>query len=313
MKKEDKKMNLKRRYLLVIPLFLFIIVIFAKIPMYSEIYSTVYGKVLDDKTEKGIKGVEVKIFSGITSKSTITDEKGEFNFYEVKPGELRFAFFPPPPYAMPLLNDLYDVSKVERGKNLHIIKRLKCGGSLKGRIYDKNSNDIIRISHIGLLFHYPFWTEVNNNGEYCIEQIKPGIHTLIINPYGYGPREIENFEIKECEVTEFNFAFDYNSPTKIIGNISCEDSGIPITNFKVFLEYKEMELTSLTYSNENGNFIFRDVIPGNYEISMSGYIKNDPTATAQKELKRFKKNFEVFNGKTSIVNLDVKCPLEKYD
>jgi hypothetical protein len=308
-KKEDKKMSLKPSYLSLILLFVFMIANMSKIPLYSEIYSTVYGKVLDEKTGKGVKGVEVKIFTEFTSKGTITDEKGEFTFYEVEPGGISIMFLPPAPYARPYFSNRYKKCILERGKNLYIVKKLKYGGTIEGRIYEVRTGLPIQeddIYHLEVDQQLPPFCEIDINGNFRIDQLATGKCTLIVMIKGFGMREIKDIEINKMESTRIDIAFDLSSTNKITGKITCNKSGNSVTNLLVNL--RNENLNTATYTNNEGTYVFYDVLPGEYEIFITG-VNMDEIETEKKYI-NFKKKVTVLEEKTSNANLTVDCSLD---
>jgi len=306
-------MDLKHRYLPVISLVVFLVfIMIMKIPLYSEVYSTITGKVIDEKTGKGVEGVEVTVFSEFSTRSIITNERGEFALYKVEHGELSIIFLPPPPYAKPLMSNIYEKCFLERGKNLFLEKKLKYGGCIEGRIYEVQWGFPIKaddVYHLEVERQVPPFCEIDKNGNFRIDQLPTGVCTMIVMVKGFGMREIKNVEIKENESTEVDIAFDLNSPTKITGKITCTDPGITFDNLMVNL--RNEKLYTATYTDGDGNYIFNDILPGDYKVFITGINENE--IEIEKQLNVFAKMITVFHEKPVIVNLTVDCGLDFTD
>jgi hypothetical protein len=122
--------------------------------MYSEVTSTVTGKVVDEETEKGIKDVKVVLYKYTGSiyvprddiYRTVTNSERKFTVFEIPPAIYKISFFPPSPYAWKKETkdpSAYDEIVVEGGKNISIFKKLKIGGVLKIRTFDLHNNEPI--------------------------------------------------------------------------------------------------------------------------------------------------------------------------
>lgn len=296
---------IKKNWFLTIFLCLFFFTGIFGIPLFT-IKSTVSGKVIEEETGNGIPGVTINIFYGESRDICVTDKKGEFIIFEVETGELSIAFVPPPPYAMPLMSERFDYFTLKTGKNLHIIKKIEYGGIIRGKVYDKNSIVPLIIENLWIFNHIPETVKINDNGEYKIEQIKPGNHTLKLCVIGYGPREVKNIEINKRETITIDFPYDSQSSTKIIGKIDCEQLNNSYGNLRVNLYSEINNLYSKTYTNNNGDFNFKDLIPGEYLILVAGVNKIDSSPN----LIQFKKLLKLIKGKTSFVKLKVDCSLD---
>ena len=299
-------MNLNHKYLSVIPLIVFLIFILMKIPLYSEMYSTVTGEVIDEVTGKGIAGVTVIIDFRDGSRTLGTDSNGEFISTEIEPGKLKIVYLPPPPYALPPVNKKYDIVMLERGKNLHIVKKLEYGGTIEGRVYEKNSNEPLKIDMIWLQRQFAFALKKKSNGEYRIDQIKPGKHTIYVNVVGVGVREINELEIHPNETIRLDFPFDSNALTKVVGKVTCKETGVPFINMEIVLFSNSNQLFSYSYTNENGEYSFIDVLPGEYRIVVRGVNREkDPN-----NLIIYEKKIIVMKDKKAVGNFIVDCSLE---
>lgn len=207
------------------------------------------------------------------------------------------------------MSNIYEKCFLERGKNLFLEKKLKYGGSIEGRIYEVQSGFPIKaddVYHLEVERQVPPFCEIDKNGNFRIDQLPTGVCTMIVMVKGFGMREIKNIEIKENESTEVDIAFDLSSPTKITGKITCTDSGITFDNLPVYL--RDEKLNTATYTDEEGNYVFYDVLPGDYEVFITGVNENE--IEIEKKYIDFEKKTTVFDGKPVIVNLTVDCALD---
>jgi len=266
---------------------------------------TVSGKVIDKETKKGIPNVSVNIFHDQYGNSCETDKDGKFVFFDITPGEITLSFLPPPPYAMPFINEMKEYFKLENGKNLCILKKLEYGGTLIGKVYDKNTNTPLNILDVWIYQHPPTTLKIKDNGEFQIDQIKPGNHILKLCVQGFGPKEKNDIEIQSKEVKRIEFTFDSTASTKISGNISCINDSFLFSNKKVNLFLKMNDIYSYCYTNSNGYYTFNDVKPGEYDLIVTGVkeINNKP------EQIKYIKSIRIFNTNMAIVNLEVDCSL----
>jgi len=103
----------------------------------GKIWGNIVGKVVDEETGKGIEGVTVYLGSETW---TETDKNGKFYFKSVYPADYWLAYEPPFPYVAQLTyRDKQepageDYITLAEGENKYIVKRLKKGGGVKGRI-----------------------------------------------------------------------------------------------------------------------------------------------------------------------------------
>jgi hypothetical protein len=94
-------MNTKHRHCMFVIFIVFSIFLWLKIPVYSELTGTVTGKVMDEETGKGIKGVlvvlqRIRRYPGYWIN---TDNDGSFTIFDVEEGIYKISFCPPSPYA----------------------------------------------------------------------------------------------------------------------------------------------------------------------------------------------------------------------
>lgn len=274
--------------------------------------STIRGKVIDEDTGEGIEGVEVTVFKGITSmKQTYTDKNGEFFIYGVDPGQIDLMFLPLPPYAMPSYHKSRERYNLARGKNLYVLKKLAIGGVIEGRIYEASTGLPIKDSEIRGIWaqnQLPPDYSIDEDGNYIIEQLEPGIYKLYVRVNGYGARMIKDIEVNKNKSTKIDLPFDKSSPTRITGKVTCISSGRPVANLRVHLN--SVNLSTLAYTDANGEYVFCDILPGECEVYVIGEDENEPDIS--KASKTFLKKRNLTKGRGVTVNIEINCNLLYY-
>ncbi len=240
----------------------------------EEICGVVSGQVVDKVTGNGVSGVVISVNSGAGRHEAISDENGEFIINEVTRGRLSVSFLPPEPYAIGALHELSEKFKFEKGQNLHIIKRLSCGGTIAGRIFNVRSGQGIReedIYHLRVMDQLVHTFELDADGNYKLSQLKPGVHDkVIVSVKGFGIREFKNVEVRPNETTTVDIPFDPLAPAKVVGTVICKESGKALEAVFVDLYGLGYGFASHAYTNTQGVFEFHDVKQGDYEIMING-------------------------------------------
>ncbi len=291
--------------LLVLLLVLFVLPVTAQQP---DISSFITGKVVDKTTGDGIEKVFVRFRHGGGTVYTETDKDGKFKFSKVHPGEVEIQYAPRPPYPIPLTNKPWDKFSVKKGKNLYIHKELECGAILYGKVLKKNTGELLELEALAIEYHIPFAVEVYNEGEFQVTQLEPGLHTLFFFVSGYGFREIHDVEIKAGENKEMNFYLDPDAATKVMGRISCLETGEPLKNARFFLTGIEKNgFQTFSYTNERGEFVINDVEEGDYLLFISG-ISPDLPQTGESVFS-VEERIIVRNGESVRKDLKVDCNL----
>ncbi len=289
-----------------------LLLVLLALPVFSlqkEDRCIVTGKVEDPSTGKGIEKVFVRFRHGGGRVYTETDKNGNFKFSKVHPGEVEIQYAPRPPYPIPLTNKPWDKFYVQEGKNLYIHKELECGAILYGKVLEKNTGELLKIETLAVDYHIPFAIELHNKGEFKVTQLEPGQHTLFFFVTGYGPREIYNIELKSGEKKEMLIYLDSSSPTKVVGKILCLSTNKPLSNAEFSLCSSDAEdLYSNAFTDSEGNFIIRDVVPGEYFLGLSGTIPNLPKTG--ENIIGFSDKVLVIKGAASTVRLSVDCNLD---
>lgn len=296
---------MRRRILLLAIVFVFLLFSFHN-SLFSTVYGSIYGKVIDEETGKGVKGVKISLFQpGFDFTITAeTNENGEFIFPEVIPGRCRIGFWPPSPYAWPLFKDRYQTIYLERGKNLYIVKKLKHGGVIEGRVYDISTGAPIEEVEIQIVGGGPNEYPVTDaSGKFRMDRLYPGKYEVIAWRIGYGMKTKKDVEVKTKEITTVEIPFDSNDPTRVSGEVRCIDSGEIVKEVLVYVERKDEYGWSNTYTDKNGRYLIIGLEPGIYEIGISA----DKKINGKVEEVCFSKTVNIHKGKTTIVNLEVDC------
>ncbi len=269
----------------------------------EEFRGIVTGQFIDKGNGEGIPGVIVKIYSqGQVQAREKTDKNGEFTAKRVRPGKIVMKFDAPEPYPMRLLNQVWDEFLLEKEKNLHIIKKLPKCATIQGRVLEKNTNEMLKVERALVLYLYARLTVSKDVvGEYRINRIPPGKHTLCLAPHGFGPRKIQNFEIFTGEHKQMDFFFDKNAPNRVKGYVKCDKTGTPYDGLKVMLYSRELDMRVSSITGSSGEYSFYDLLPGEYEVFFSAL-------DTKKKIKVFKKEVNV-RGNPVIVDFSITCDL----
>lgn len=299
---------MRRKILLLAIGFLFLLFSFQK-SVWSTVYGSISGKVIDEQTGKGVKGVKISLFQP-GSDFTITaetNENGEFVFSEVIPGRCRIRFFPPYPYAWAPRDREYEPVFLEKGKNLYIIKKLKHEGIIEGKVYDVSTGIPLEGVEINVVgggaLEMP---KTDNQGRFRKDRLYPGKYEVIAKMIGYGMKIIKNVEVKSKETTFVEIPFDSKDPTRVVGTVRCIQSGDPLRNALVDTERKDEYGWTHTYTDEEGKYMVVGLEPGIYEICVIGVKKTE----SKEEDVYFCKTVAVNKKSVTVVDLYVDCSLE---
>ncbi len=141
----------------------------------ATIYGSISGKVIDEVTNQGIKGVKIGLWCPNRRHmcaETITDKNGNFRFDMLKPGNYKLKIYPEPPYAY---KDKFDEINLEKGEIIvNFIKVLNYGGAIAGTVYDGDGItplEGMRVSAYSGISWATSWTD--NQGHYRIEKLLP--------------------------------------------------------------------------------------------------------------------------------------------
>jgi len=290
--------------------FVFLLFVF-KSSLFSTVYGSISGKVIDEETGKGIKGVAVSLFTPGADASTVTytNENGEFVFPEVIPGKCKIGFYPPSPYACaPLPND-HEPIYLERGKNLYIVKKLKYGGIIEGKVYDVSTGSPLEGVEVNIV-PSPFRrVETDSQGKFKQDRLYPGKYEIDASLSGFGMKILKGVEVKSKETIFVEIQYDSKDPTRVRGSVKCIGTGEPLRNILVGVGRKDDYGWTDTYTDEKGEYLVVGLEPGIYEICVIGTKKTDKEY-GEEDYIEFCKTLTVNKNCSSVVDLYVDCSLE---
>jgi len=291
-------------------------------PLSATIYSKVSGKVVDEKTGKGIEGVSVKIFKSITNSfaETYSDKKGEFSIPDVPSGIYGILFEPPEPYAWdnldyrrmaynkPMFPTGMKVFTVPKGENVYILRKCKIGGVLEIKVFEKDTD--LPIKDIDIHIEGANWGLItdhhntNSQGIYRLSRLSAGKIDISMKIDGIWIKKLKNVEIKFNKTTRIDVPYDLKSRTKITGSLKCEGAREPLNDVMVFIDGEKEE--SQCRSDKNGLFSMLDMKPGRYEVGVVGYLKID----GKEKRIDFTKNVLLTKGNPVNVNFILDCSIK---
>ncbi len=312
------KMSIVKKGMRIQGLLVLITILLFVLPAFSfqeEICGVVSGQVIDKNTGEGIESAWVHIKASLPgSHQSITDKQGEFVFNGVRPGTIYITINPPFPYAIPSIEKKDEAFRLERGKNLHIIKRVEIGGTIAGRVYDVATGlpfDKKDIYYLEVFGYSNFPSLIEKNGNYSISCLKPGEYdNLFVSVKGFASKVKNDIEVRSGEVTRVDFLFDSSKKGKISGKVVCLHDGSPLLNVAVWFSNGGFYY-SKTPTNEDGVFVLHDVEPGEYKLSVTGEKEiDDDIEYINYETKVYEKNVLVLTGSAPYVEIKVDCSFD---
>ncbi|MPQ44093.1 glycoside hydrolase domain-containing protein [Clostridium tarantellae] len=165
--------------------------------------------------------------------------------------------------------------------------KLNIGAIISGFIVDENNNPIKQavIKLVDSNFEPLTHVYTDDKGKYSIDTIfQSEIYNLIITSEGKLPAKSEVFSLNNEEKKILNFKL-FNDTSNILGAISgvVKDntkfiSGAVISLYSIL--NNEKTLIAITYTNNNGEFLFNKISSGNYimRISSLGYLSKELSA-----------------------------------
>lgn len=183
--------------------------LFIALSMIGELSGKILGniavKVIDDETGEGIKGVAVLLGNEISGE---TDKNGKVVFRNVYPSDYCLRYAAPFPYVAELTSrdklesPAIDCMTLEEGENKYIVKKLKKGGGVRGKIQLEGVEkidgktvgitiNIYKVEEEGEMYKDPVWqTEgmyeidaingVDEDGEYEILGLPEGKLIIVV-------------------------------------------------------------------------------------------------------------------------------------
>lgn len=290
-------------------LFIFVLAFF-RIDLYSTIYSRVEGVLKDKETGGVIEEANVYLFIGRTKQyETQTDSKGVFAFKKVDPEKEYYVVGEKKGY-IPNVSEfrryegLKHLSRIEfrkftegfylkSGEIKYVTIELERGGSIKGKILQKDSTGI-KPSHSEWVIlkkekepvdNIPdkafvddeialYYSHSDKNGYYEIDGLKPSNkYFLQIEREGFTTKYFENIEVKRNDVTVIDFTFDLESKTGIKGIVRKDGVAVEGGFVLVFRFSDNKRIAKYSLRGNNGKYNIIMLEPGLYKVEYS-YIEN---------------------------------------
>ncbi|MCK4890219.1 MAG: carboxypeptidase regulatory-like domain-containing protein [Candidatus Aminicenantes bacterium] len=269
------------------------ILTFSHLHIIPNINSSIEGRVIDEETQVGIKGVivKVKFLSNMTRDKTITDENGDFRFLETFPGKIKFGFIPPKGsiYAVPNEGKIWkDEYFLNVGERIFVLKKLEHCGSLKFRLFDSGSgNPIFRnIYDIYLkerLFRF-YKVNVDGNGESIVSQLLEGEYSLVAYIDRFWPKKISGIRVEKNKTTIIDVLFNSKLLPKVSGYVKDKNSGLPIEGIQISLNSEDNNDWACSITDQYGYYEFNGMKKGDYYLWYKGKNMNGEDVEYVKDL-----------------------------
>jgi hypothetical protein len=261
--------------------------------IFSQIYFNVSGKVIDEETGEGIKGVKVVIFQKNMHKmDATTNEKGEFKLSGLPSEMYGIDFRPPEPYAWDNIDYTSPGPIAYKGmqtftigyKSIYFIKKCKIGGSIELKTFEKGTNNPIEGVDVfikGINIHLLFSSKkglilTDNQGIYRLGSLPAGKCEIYLKKDGLFMKHLKDIKVQYKQTTKIDVAYDLASNTKITGRITCKQSNTPIKDIFVGIYRRDNNNGGgRCYSDDDGHYSLLDMEPGKYEIAITYKGEND--------------------------------------
>ena len=266
-----------------------------------------YG-VVKDSRGKNLDGVEVKVkpdnyYTSSKTYTTLTNEKGYYKFEKLKEGSYSVSF-----EKAGRISETARVKKIKSGERFHLPMRLFKTASLAGKILIEELNvpaigvnailSSLRVTHSAVTF---------SNGEFRIEDIKPGKYTLKISHRGFHEitkEEIVITEGKEVEKQSFT--------------VKPKEPGITVsTNRYVFSPADKIQFDLRTFRIEKVKIRVYQV-PENLQAEMLLVQDSNKVNAKDKNFKLISeweetmRNFQLYDWNYMQLDLKDKLPTSTY-
>jgi hypothetical protein len=264
---------------------------------FSESHSNVFGRVVDEETNKGIPGIWVLITNVIGPDgkySAVTDDKGDFEILNVPvfkdwKYELDVSVNPNPDNIQEsdyFSQIYYTAFYLQKGKNLYLETfKIKRGISIQGnvKLWDGTpvTNGRIDIELVTSKSYDPYdhgWNaKLLNNGSFVSEPVPFDEDLEIVARYLSISQKKESYGrvIKKIRINKGDTPGDVDI---IIPEINTEIKGRILDANNVPLDNQSVKLTSHKYlvgagTDENGYFTLKHLEPGDVSVRVE-YRKN---------------------------------------
>ncbi|MGM7702002.1 carboxypeptidase regulatory-like domain-containing protein [Pseudalkalibacillus sp. Hm43] len=225
---------------------------------------TVQGKVTNSDGDPIVGAlVEVLNLAGTVISRTITNATGDYLLNELAPGD----------YKLRVSKDLFITEilgfTLSAGETEVLNVTLRPNpGTLSGTVTDGNTTTPIPNTTVQVINARGVTIETtltDINGDFSVNKLAPGIYTVTFIAEGYGSKSVAA-KILPGLTTTLNVDLE-----KLVGAISgsvSDTAGNPVSGAVMEVFFNNILVASTT-SDNNGTYIFNNLIPGAYTVSAS--------------------------------------------
>lgn len=162
------------------------------------------------------------------------------------------------------------------------------GGSVTGTVTDANNapvkNALVKL--MSTTYDPLMHVLTDSNGNFSLVNINPGSYTIFCIAQGMQLNQGSNFTISELQNIIINFTLQPDPAMQlsiIAGDLINSTSSEPVGGAIVSLfsiSNNTETLESITYTNEYGQFVFRELQQGSYIVKINALGYTDTSATA---------------------------------
>ncbi|MBY0090740.1 carboxypeptidase regulatory-like domain-containing protein [Priestia aryabhattai] len=227
----------------------------------------IQGTVTTIESSQTIPGVSVIIRAlspaGPIVATTVTDQNGFYQLTGISPGSYTVIISGPPIFGSETTSILLDSGEVET-VNLALAS---LPGSVQGKVTDEKgiglTNVLVQLfDEQGVLVRR---VQTDNNGNYFIRGFTAGTYKIVVTQPNF-QNEVSNFDVGPDQIATVNFAL-LASPGIITGTIRniITNQLIPGAVVQLF-PAQSLTPIALTITDQQGNYQFTGLQPGNYTI-----------------------------------------------
>lgn len=242
---------------------------------------SISGVVTDSVTGNPIVGARVCAMRG---GNTITNESGEYLIENLTPGDYRVTASAEG-YCGKTYPDMVTVVDGQTTTNINFALA-PCvpppRGSISGVVTDSVTGNPIVGARVSVM--RGGYAITNQNGEYAIENLRPGSYQVRASAAGYTPKVYpEPVIVIEGQITpNINFAlapFVPPQPGSISGIVADAKTGNPIAgavvNARTMIGNHHRNVNGRAITNPDGTYIIENLLPGDYRVmaNAGGYTR----------------------------------------
>lgn len=274
------------------------------------------GRVTDD-LGAGLPDIIVDIYdlSHLYIDYTYTDKQGNYSFGGLPGGSYKIYFsayrqnFFSQWYNGKTSFDTADPVAITAGQPAtNIDARLAPGGSISGRVTDNSGEYIqgIAVDIYDLNYSYIASTITDRSGHYSVAGLPGGSYKIYfkVSRQNFFPgwyNDQDSFETADPVAVIEGHTFDINAqlaPVGIIsGRIIDAVTGEGIEGIDIYAYDEHGNAINGSYTDENGNYIMKNLLTGNFKINFDTYYYNQSSAVKYKN--------QWYNDKDSVETADI--------